>query len=258
MSFLTTRSSFLYGTTVTKENLSLDFSEGGPQLNATLRVKSFSPSELIAEVLSAMNAVGGQVYTVALNRVTRKVTISAPGVFSLLPLTGTRSGSSIFETLGFDITFDKTGANTYTTEFTIGEYYTPQAVLQDYTSPDDHQLKESAKVNMAADGTVQTAVFGDGKRTDFNIWLITDKPGPFSSSNVEVQANAVQNTRDLLLFMITKGKFEFMPDRDSPSDFFKVICEKTAASSNGTGFKLDEMKAKDFYQTNKIELRVVT
>lgn len=256
MSFLTTKSQFFFGTTVTADNFSLDFSEGGPEINGSLRIKSFTLSELITEVSNVLNAAGSQVYTVTLNRTTRKVTISAPGNFELLALTGSRVGTGIWATLGFSAT-DKTGSNSYTSENTAGSLYVTQAVLKDYTSAEDFEVKEYAKVNVAANGDVQVVTFGDGSRIEMNIWLITDKAGPFTGVDITPVVNAVEKTRELLRFMISKGRFEFMPDVSNPNIFNKCILEKTPESGSGTEYRLYEMKAKDFFETKDLQFRVV-
>ncbi len=255
MSFLTTRSLFYYGQTISAANYALDFNEGGLEIQASLRIGSYSLTELAVEIQDAMNAVGGQVYTVTVNRTTRQITISAPGTFALLAQTGTRTGVGVWVTAGFTTTSNKTGTNTYTSENGSGSEYRPQAVLKDYIGPDDFKVKEFAKVNVAASGAVQVVEFGTGNRIEMNIWLVSDRTN--AAPTVEVQANAVANTRLLLDFMITKGKFEFMPNRATPGVYSKCILEKSPESAQGTSYILEEMKAKDFYQTGRLQLRVM-
>jgi len=258
MSFLTTRSTFYYGFTVTRDNYAIDFDEGGPQLTAYLTIGAYTVTEYIAEVKRALDSVGALTYTVTFNRTTRKITIAATGTFALKCLTGTHVGSGIWTMAGFSAT-DKTGAATYTGENGAGSEYRPQAVFKDYISPTHFKVKEFAKVNVAADGTVQMVEFGTGQRFQCNIWQVTDKVNTATSNPTwETQSGAIANTLLFLDFLITKGKVEFMPDRATPATFYGAILDRSEASSQGTSYTLNEMEAKDFYQTGRLTFRVLS
>lgn len=256
MSFLTTRSLFYYGFTVTRDNYNLDFNEGGPELTAQLRVGSYSATEYAQEMEDALNAVGALEYTVTFNRTTRKITIAASGTFALLSFTGSHLGSSVWVMAGFSILANKTGAASYLGDSAAGSEYRPQAVLKDYVDPEHFKVKEFAKVNVAASGDVQMVQFGTGKRFRGNIWQITDRTAT-DNSTWETQSSAIAKAIDFLDFLITKGKVEFMPDRDSPNTYYRAVIERTSESGQGTQYLLNEMDAKDFYQTGPLLFRVL-
>lgn len=79
----------------------INFNEGGGELSATLTAGNYTSTELIAHLKAIMDAVGGQVYTWAYNAITGKLTVSAPGAFTLMWATGTNTGNGIDELLGF-------------------------------------------------------------------------------------------------------------------------------------------------------------
>ena len=108
-----TRSEFIFGHIITTNNRNIPFDEGGPELNAQLNVGTYSLTDYVVEVARAMNVVGGQTYTVSVDRATGFITISAPGTFSLLFATGATIGTGNVSLLGFAAT-DLTGSTSYT------------------------------------------------------------------------------------------------------------------------------------------------
>jgi len=92
-------------------NNKVNFSEGGPELTATLATGAYSMSALATELSTKLNAVGGQVYIVSVNAL-NVFTISAPGVFSLLVSTGTNKSVSAYSHFGYSGD-DLSGLNTY-------------------------------------------------------------------------------------------------------------------------------------------------
>lgn len=77
----------------------INFSEGGPELTATLVTGAYSMSALATQIKTQMDAVGGQVYTVSVS--SNVFTISAPGVFSLLVTSGTNAAASAYSHIGY-------------------------------------------------------------------------------------------------------------------------------------------------------------
>lgn len=257
MSTLTTLSVFYYGTTIDSSNNKLDFNEGGPEIVATLNIGDYSLTEFVDEVERALNAAGALDYTVTLNRTTRKITVSATGVFALLCLTGSHSGTSVFTLAGFSILANKTGASSYVSDNGTGFEYRPQYPLKNYTALRDFRVKESSVVNVSVSGVVQTIQFGDGARMRANVWVITDKTGlkldPFFENPSGVQA-----ARDFLDFLITKAKIEFMEDVANRATFSTILLESSKADKDGTSYELVNMdKAKDFYETQDLLFRKV-
>jgi len=258
MSYLNTLSVFYYGTTITKLNQNLDFSEGGPEITAAIGVGDYTLSEFADAVGTAMTLAGTQTYTAVINRTLRKITISAASTFQLLSLTGTHAGSSPWVLLGYTTVSNKTGTNTYLSQNGTGSEYRPQLLMDNYIQPEDFEVKESAVVNTSTNGVVQTLQFGDGQRMQCNLRGATDllniKTSPFFENAAGVQA-----LRDFMKYLITKAKIEFMPDVDTRGTFYKMLLESTGADRNGTRFMINNMDgANRFFQSGVLTFRKVT
>ena len=257
MSTIQTLSAFYFNTKVESTNYALDFDEGGGEIQASLDIGDYTMEELATEIARAMNVVGGQTYTCTLNRTTRIYTISASSNFSLLSFTGSRLGSSIWSTIGYVTTSDKTGANTYDGDNASGSEYRPQFILKDYIARDDFRVKEDAVVNRAVSGEIQSVTYGDGARIQMEINLITNKTGLNQSyfySNATGKADALT----FMNYLITKSKVEFMPDVSTRSTYYKVILESTEESDTGTQFSLKNMQVPDFYTTGPLIFREIS
>lgn len=256
---LSTFSVFYFGHTVTLTNNALDFDEGGPELQATLDVGDYSLTEYAAEVVAAMNEVGGQIYTASVNRTTRLITISAPGVFNLLSFTGSRVGTGAWSMMGYSTLADKTGLATYVGDTGSGSEYLPQHWLEDHIASDNFVEKNDAVVNETASGNVQVIQFGTTRYVSVNIKYANDYTSNYCQASIETQANGVLNLRTFMEYLITKAKFEYMPDRGNRTNFQKVLLDRTEKSRNGTAFVLDELKnAPGYFETGKLTLRVMT
>lgn len=255
---LSTFSKFYFGHTVTNTNGSIDFDEGSGEIQATLNPGDYSLEEYVAEIKRAMDAAGGQAYSVSVNRTTRFITISATSNFDLLTNTGSRFGTGAWSMMGFSTAADFTGANTYTGGSGSGSEYLPQSLLVDHIPADNFVEKTDATVNESASGRVQVVTFGTTNFIQFTIRLSTDITQPTCVSYIETQANGVANLRAFMDYIVTKAKFEFMPNRGSPNSFFKVILESTEKSRQGTAYQLSEIKnAPGYFSAGKMVLRVV-
>lgn len=256
---LQTHSKFYFGYTVNATNTSLDFDEGGGELQASVSQGGYSYTELGAAIQNAMNEVGGQVYTVTTNRDDRTYTISASGTFDLLINSGSRSGSSVFSLAGFTGA-DVTGAITYTSNLSSGSEYTTQLMLQDYIPSSDFQGAQNAAVNEAASGEIEVVTFGSRLNIQMNFKFITDYPMG-NSSIIRNRPTGVSDFRTFIQFMITKARFEFMPDENDADSFEKVILESTPDDSNGISYKLNELVGRGlpgFYDSGIMTLRVIS
>lgn len=253
MSQITTLSQFYFGHTITTSNRKVSFSEGGGELIGSLPVGDYTLTEYAAALALAMSQVGGQTYTGAVNRTTRKITISASGTFSILAATGTTLGTTTLTLAGFTTT-DRTGTNTYEGDIGSGSAYKCQYPFDQYQSIEDYQLLESATVNVSAKGIVQTISFGNGARMQCNIRLITNLDCP-KNSPFFFNATGIVNARTFLSYLITKAKVEFMPDIASPATFFSVLLETTPSDKDGTQYILNNMGVPDFYETGKLLFR---
>lgn len=260
MSKITTNSLFYYGTTVTAENRSLDFDEGGPEIQATLNVGSYTPTDFAAEVQRAMRAAGSQLYTVTLNRSTRKLTFVAPlGGANLRSNTGTRVGTGVWTTAGVSTASDHSMNTDHVATNGAGLAYKTQWPVSDYLSFDDNLVKEQGTVSTTPSGISQVIHFGDGSRAEMNIRLITNE-NLFQACNGEsfvYNANGIDDAKSLMSYLVSKGRVEFMPDADAPNSFVKCFLESTPDDRQGLRYRLRNMNTPDVYETGVITLRKV-
>ena len=236
---LETFSAFYYGHNITTDQTSLDFSEGGPEIQANLTVGDYSLTDLLAEVKTQMDTVGGQEYTITVDRNSRLVTISAPGNFELLVDTGSRTDSSIYTLLGFTGS-DLTGSNTYTGTLPCGEVYFPQFILQDHVATENFREFIDPSVSISAAGEVEVVKFGDQRFLQCNIRFATDLPQP-KIGPIENNPTGVADLRAFMEFITERRKIEYMPDRNDAATFEKLRLETTPEGQTGTSFKLKEL-----------------
>jgi hypothetical protein len=253
-----TRSSFLYGHLIDQTNFSLDFDEGGPELQASLNPGDYTLGTFIAEVERVLNDIGALDYTVTANRVTGLITISATGTFSLLPSSGTRIGVGVWDLLGFTGA-DQTGGTSYTGDSRSGTLYRPQFLLQDYVPLENLQGAQTASVNETADGEFEVLSFGTKRNMRCNISYINDYPQR-KGAPIENNQNAVSEARNFLLYLVGKNKVEFYPDRDNPNLFQNLLLERTSRDGNGISFELREFLSRNlpgYYETGLLVFREI-
>lgn len=102
---------------INSTNNKIDFKEsgGGAELHATLTSATYTPTTLAAEIKSALEAAGGETYTVSFSTTTGKWTITTGGSYlSLLWNTGTNTATCLGPSIGFPSSGDSTGNTTYT------------------------------------------------------------------------------------------------------------------------------------------------
>lgn len=255
---LSTFPQFFYGFTITSSNNSLDFSEGGPELQATLNIGDYSLEEILVEIKRAMEAAGALTYTVSVVRSTRVITISAGSNFELLAATGTRVGTGVWSLLGFSA-IDRTGASSYAGQSAAGSRFRPQALVDDHVAAESWKGKSQATVAESADGSVQVATFGDVSYIQMDIRLSTNNTIPSTQPEIEQNLTGVTDLRTFMDYAVTKAKMEFMPDRNSPNTFYKIILDRTPSSRDGIEYRLEEMKGcPGYFSTGKLVFRVVS
>lgn len=253
-----TFSIFYYGHNITAQNYNLPFKEGVPELNAQLTIGTNTLSEFVVNLQTALNAAADtRIFTVSVNRTTRKITISADGNFSLLVNTGLTIGSGVFELAGFTGA-DRTGASSYTGNLPSGFAYEPQFMLQSYVDKEAYQESAEASVNESASGNIEVVRFGINKYYEFDIKFITNiaMDGKVIKNNPNGLADAISFLKDIT----KRNKFEFMPDIDNRSVFDKVILDQINGSSTATGYKLRELYTQnlpDIYETGVLRVRVI-
>lgn len=255
---LLTYPAFNYGHNITNNNYYINFSEGGPELNATVKVGSYTLGSFINAISSAMNAVGGQAYTVSLDRVTRKITISAPGNFELLINTGSQKNISAYSLIGFTGP-DLVASNSYTGDTESGSQYRPQFLLQDFVDFEDEQRKAAATVNESASGKVQVSSYGTVKIMSCNITLATN-----ITPQVAITENATgyDELRSFMEYAKEKYDLEFIPDiiNNPSSNIINCLLEKTPEAKDGTAFKLKELYARNltgYFETGALQFRKI-
>lgn len=251
MSTINTLSKFFYNTTVTVLTNSVDFDEGGAELQATLNVGTYTLTEYAAEWQRALRAIGTQDYVVSVNRTTGKLSFSAPLAFTLRALSGSRVGSGAWTTAGATAT-DKTGTS-ITFENMAGSAYEPQFYIYDYISKAHSVNLEDATASSTPTGYAQVASFGDGSRVPMNIRLITDKTGLKNKGFID-NPNGVSDFMTFIKYLCKKGRVEFMPDKDTPNDFVSLFLESTPEDKDARKFALKNM-AVDVYESGKLIFR---
>jgi hypothetical protein len=254
---ISTLSAFYFGHTITVANASLDFDEGGPELQANLNPGDYTLEEFLGEVKRAMDAVGALTYSVSIDRTTRIITIASTSNFRLRVASGTRFGTTAYTLMGFTGA-DRSGAATYNGNAGSGSEYLPQHKLWDYVSDDDLVEKTDAVVNTSASGKVQVVLFGTTMFIEFKMGFATNKIISPCQPEIETRTDGVAKLRAFMSYTITKAKFEFMPDRTNRNAFKKVLLERTDESRDGTAFRLSERKyAPGYYDAGKLILRIV-
>jgi hypothetical protein len=254
---LSTHSKFFYGFAIDSTNLNISFSEGGPEIIASVDIGNYSFDDGLAKLASAMTDAGTQTYTVLLDRGNRLVTINATSNFTLKVATATPT-TQIYSLIGFTGS-DRTGTNTYTANLQCGGEYRPQFLLQDYIKQGHFTKSIDATVKKTASGLIEVVRFGSEQFVQFNIKYATNK----RTDHHVIKYNP-SGVEDLVLFMeflITKQPFEFMPDIDLPNNFVTLILDKTPQDSNGTAFQLKELYDKnlpEFFESGILLFRVVT
>ncbi len=258
---LSTFSEFYYGFHIDSTNNTINIDEGSGELIATIATGSYSLSEFIIAISTALDNASTlpQSYTVSVDRTTRLITIASTANFSINIGTGAQKGISPYTLMGFTGGVDLTGSNTYTGISGTGFSYRPQFLLQSYVDSDHSQEKISPTVNESASGDIEVVSFGTRKFIEFNMLFINDYVQ--DNNVIKYNKNGIADAVSFLQDIIKKGSFEFMPNIDNSTAFFKVILESTQSSGSGVGYKLIEMTKNNlpgYYESGIIKLRVVT
>lgn len=256
-------SAFYYGYQVTAEpyNGYINIDEGSGELAIEVPVGSYTLTTLVDAIRDALLSQATLDYTVSVDRLSRRITISASTNFDLLTNTGTNVGSSIWSLLGFDTTADRTGTNSYTGERFSGIAYYPQFYLQSYVGDDDFQGRNEASKNVASDGTtIEVINYGLAKFIEFDIKFITSRLDIADGNVIKKNSTGLEEARQFLQYATSLNEFEFIPDLNTPGSFKRCIVESTPDFPDGTGYKLKELfnqNLRDIYETGIIRLRVI-
>ena len=257
---ITTDSSFIYGHTIDNTNFYFGIDEGGGEILVQLNAGAYSLTAFAIELGRALNEYTTVTnnYIVSIDRATRKLTISADNIFSVLITSSTQVTFSAYSLAGFSGA-DLTGATSYEGDTASGSIYLPQFKLQKYVQFDDQQGKQKAMLNTPADGSfVEVISYGSEKIMEAEIKFAMDyeldKGSPYTEN-----LTGVSDLRAFMLYSTTKAPMEFTPDIDTVATFTKCILDKTPEDSKGTKFKLKEDKQwKETYSTGLIKFRKVS
>ena len=253
---LTTRTAFIYGHTITDENEFINFSENGiDELAATVENGSFTLSEFVDLVASALNDVGDNTYTATIDRTTRKITISADANFDLLVTTGTQTAISAFSLIGF--TTDRTGASSYEADIASGDIFEPQAPLYDYAAFENNEYSVQSKVNESSSGQIELVTYGTKQLMECNIKYITNITG---QNLVTDNPTGVADANKFMQYIRLKRPIEFLPDKNTTGSFTPCFLESTSKAPSGDSYMLRELyseKLANYFETGKLVFRKI-
>jgi hypothetical protein len=244
---------------IDETNNILDFDEGSGEVFATLDVGEYTLGDLAVEIDRALNDAGVETYTVTVDRTTRLIEIvSAGSSLDLLVATGSHLGTSAYTLIGFTGS-DRTGALTYEGNVAVGSVYEPQFKLQSYVSSDDWQQAADASINKTASGRIEVVKFGIEKFYQWNINFATNIEQPCGGPILN-NPSGLASLRDFMQYCITRNPLEFMPDKNDPDTYFKILLESTPDNQNGTGYRLKELYDKNapgYFETGITKWRLI-
>lgn len=256
---INTYSKFYYDLEVTSDNKYLDFDEGSGEITATIPTGFYTLTDLAQAVEDELNDVGSDVYTITVNRDTRKITIATSGTVDLLWDTGTNSASTIGALIGFNTASDDTNQTSIQSDNALGSVYEPQFKLQDYVSEADYRMLRSATKNKSASGLVEVLDFGTDRFFEFSIKFATNIKQPSGGPIVD-NSSGVEDLENFMQWIMRGGFVEFMPDKDTESTYYRLSLESSSGDSNGLGYKLQEQYARGltgYFESGLLKFRVV-
>lgn len=252
-----TYSKFYYGLEVTASNKWIDFDEGAGEINVSLDAGFYTLEQIAQAVEDEMNSAGTDVYTVTVNRDTRKITIASTGTFDLLWNSGVNNANTIGTLIGFVVSADDTTLTTITSDNAIGSVYEPQFKLQDYVSEADFRNLRSATRNKSASGLIEVINFGTEKFFEFSIKFATNIPQPASGPIIN-NTSGVANLEAFMQYMMQGAAIEFMPNKDDETTYYTLFLESTSSEGSGMGYKLQEQYGrglKGYFETGMLKFR---
>lgn len=250
-----TKCIFTYGHTIDANNQIINFDEGFGEISASIIIGEYTLQAFSDAVASAMNLAGALDYSVAVDRVTRKLTVSAALPFTLLASTGSQIEISAFPLMGY--TLDIAGTDNEGDEAS-GRAYRPQFLLQEFIDFEDDIESSHSKVNQSATGIVEVISYGEIEFMSCVITFATDITG---QGEIENNANGVGDLRAFMRYLIGKAPIEFVPDADNdPASFTDCLLEKTPQSKSGVNFRLKELYSRSlvgYFETGQLKFRKI-
>jgi hypothetical protein len=204
-----------------------------------------------------MTDAGGQTYTVAVDRDTRKFTISAAAPFELLITSGSHVGTTAFGLAGFSGA-DTASATSHESANGAGSVYTTQFILQSYIAPEHYRNSTYGTVNKSASGKIEVVSYGIESFVQAEIKYANDNDN--GGSVIRYNPTGVADLTALMVFLTKKAPLEFIPDEDDTGTFISVVLESTPDDAKGLKFKLKEMYGDGlpgYFQTGALTFRVL-
>lgn len=255
---INTFSKFYFNIEVGTENKYLNFDEGAGEITAIVRVGNYCPEDIAIAVEDALNESGTNTYSVSFNRSSRIITIESNAPTDFLASSGSNVSNSIFSTLGYAAT-DVLASTSYVASNAIASVYFPQYKLQDYVDQEDYREQRAATISTSASGKVQMQSFGIDRFFEFSIKFATNIPQP-SSGPIVSNLSGVDNLRIFMQYLCNKYTVEFMPDKDNPDVFYKVVLHKSSSGSDGMGYKLQEQFTRGlvgYFETGILTFKII-
>jgi len=251
---LKTFSAFYYGYRVTQDNAVMPINEGFGEIAVTLPTGSYTLTDFVNVLASTLNESGSLTYQASVNRLTRRITISASANFSILWASSLNSDISIREIAGFNL-LDLTGQSGYEGQMPSGKAYFPQFKLQDFIDFNMQKRSNSPTVRTSASGAVEVVKYANNFFMNCTITLITNITGQGAIKN---NPNGVQDALDFMNFATDKNALEFIYDENNPSEFVACILESTSESRDGVDFTLQPLYSRGltgYYELKGLQFR---
>ena len=246
---INTFSSFYYGQVVDSQAFIIPLNEGFGEIPVEVQIGDYTLSTLANAVASALNEFGENTYTVSVNRLTRRYTISSDAPFDLLFGSSLNSEISIAPLIGFDLV-DLTGLNEYEGQSASGSVYIPQFKLQEFVDFNLFRKSNFPTVRNSASGRVEVVKYADNNFMKCDISFVTDI---VNQSVIRNNPNGVSDAIDFMNFATNKKPLEFNYDFEDPSKFERCLLESTQQSREGTDFELSPLYSRGL--TGYYELR---
>ena len=251
---LSVYSKFYYGFKITENACAIDFVDGTGVHEAILTVGTYTLAGIVAELSRAINATGGQAYTVTVDRATRKISISADEPFELLCENGANQYQTAFPLLGYTGGIDLAGETSYEGEDGAGFEYEAQFPLQSYLPTWANKRPISGAKKKTATGIVEAVRIGLERRMECELLYVTDIPHP-QDHIIRTNVEGVSALVKFLDYATTLAQVEFMEDGQKPDEFEVLVLDVTEDSPDALGYKLREQYDEDlpdYYRTGKL------
>lgn len=259
MAALFNHSKFYFGLKITTQNRYIDFQEGIDIRLATLTVGTYTGSSLAIEIKKQMDAVGDNTYSVTYDREDRTFTIATDVNYSLLTLTGLNSGLSAYSTLGFELSSDKTGQITYTSDYSTGSEYSTQFFIQSYKPTSQNRKAIDGVINKSSSGVIEVVKFGNERFMSGEFLFITNI-SQGEGSIIRSSPTGVEDFISFIEWLTDKGVVEFMVDEEDAQSYETFILESTEQDTKGLDYELIELYDRnlpEYFRSGTLKFRLL-